>query len=126
MAARSSAGVRAPSTIRSIKSSSNGLFDIKFCHGRVPRIRPPWSASSARSRLAGAMQPGLDGRDGGAEPLGQLACSVAFGIFEDQQLGVARRQPPQRGLHELLAFVINNQASGEGDASTSLAALRIA
>ena len=65
---------------------------------------------------AGAMQPGLDRGDGDAQPLGQLAGAEAFGVLEDQQLGVALREPAKGALDELLTLVPHQPGERRGRA----------
>ena len=46
--------------------------------------------------MTGAMQTSLNSADSHAQAFGQLAGRVALGIFENQELGVARGQEAER------------------------------
>ena len=66
------------------------------------------------------------GRYGDAQPVGQLARGEALGVLEDQQLGVAGRQPSQRVLHQLLPLVPDQPGERRGGRSISALSCRAA
>ena len=80
-----------PSTIRSSKEVVNGRdpSSRSFMVSGLEFSSQPGKLGAKPA--AGAMKSGLDGGNGDAQALGDFPRPKALGIFQDQQLGVARR-----------------------------------
>src|SRR5262245_10394615 len=88
IAARSSAGVKVPSTIRSMRSASGGGIASNSVMIGCLEFSGEIGKFTAES-VAGAVETGLDGPYSDAEPIGQLARAVAFSVLQDEELCIA-------------------------------------